>query len=254
MSMYPPPPEDTSGGAAPYGQQPDPQYGQQPQYDYGQQQPPYDYGQVPPQPYYGVTPPPPKSRKGLKIALSIVAAVIVLVGGLVAYGVFKATDGMGDYKLVAPTSFQGLTRQDDNTVVKAMSGSAGSIAQNGATPLVTSYVSSATAKLPDLMVIGAYGKLPLASLQLSQFWSGITGDDAANTVTLKTSEDAGPLGGSMQCALVKIQGVYFPTCVWADNSTFSGVMDAAHLQSSTPDLPALAAKVRALRSAMEVKK
>ncbi|MFC1409808.1 hypothetical protein ACEZCY_24025 [Streptacidiphilus sp. N1-12] len=305
--MYPPPPENTSGGAAPYGQQPEPpygqqpygqqpQYGQQPEYgqqppygqpgygqpaapEYGQQpqyqqppqpdygqQPPYGAPQVPPQaggPYgapdsawaaYGMAPPPPKSRKGLKIGLSIGVVVILAVGGTVAYGVMKATKNMGTYKLVAPATFQGLTKQDDNSITKAMQGSSSSLQDAGATPVVTSYVSSPTAPLPDILVIGGYGKLPLASLQLDQFWKGITGADSSNSVTLKTSEDAGPLGGSMQCALVKEDGIYFPTCVWADNSTFSGVMDTAHTTSAHPDLPALATRVRALRTVMEIKK
>ena len=249
-----------------YGQQPD--YGQpqaQPQPDYGQQ-PPYGQPQAPQQPgpfeapegawdnFNNFSAPPPKSRKGLKIGLSIGAVVILAVGGTVAYAVNKATAGMGDYKLVAPATFQGLTRQDDNSITKSMQGSSDSMAKDGATPLITSYVTSPTAKLPSLLVIGGYGKLPLASLQLSQFWNGITGGGTGNTVTLKESEDAGPLKGTMQCALVKEDTVYFPTCVWADNSTFTGVMDTAHTTSTHPDLTALAAEVRALRAVMEVKK
>ncbi|MFC1416505.1 hypothetical protein [Streptacidiphilus cavernicola] len=275
-----------------YGQQQyaPPQYGQQPypQADYGQQQQPQQYEQqyeqAPQAPYeqqsyeqappYQPAPPqaggyevpdaawenfnnfsaPPKRRKGLKIALSIVAVVILVVGGGIAYAVSRATAGMGDYKLVAPATFQGLSRQDDNSITKSMQGASDSMAKDGATPLVTSYVTSPTAKLPSLLVIGGYGKLPLASLQLSQFWSGITGAGSGNTVTLKENEDAGPLKGTMQCALVKEDTVYFPTCVWADNSTFTGVMDTAHITSTHPDLTALAAEVRALRLVMEVKK
>jgi hypothetical protein len=256
---------------------PQEQYPQQPAYGqpaYGQPQ----YGQVPPQAgqqppqagqyaapegawnAYGtfVPAPPPRSRKGLKIGLSIGAVVILAVGGTIAYAVgnavHKATAGMGTYKLVAPATFQGLTRQDDNSITKSARGSSDSMGKAGATPLVTSYVTSASAKLPQFVVIGGYGKLPLASLQLGQFWDGITGASSANTVTQKVNEDPGPLKGSMQCALVKEGTVYFPTCVWADNSTFAGIMDMAHITSDKPDLPALAAQVRALRAAMEVKK
>ncbi len=276
MSTYPPPPEPQPPYGPPqpqppYGEQPgygqQPPYGQpQPQPDYGQQQPSYGYGQVPPQqagPYeapdaawnaYGMAPPPPRSRKGLKIGLSIGAVLILAVGGVVAYVVTQATTGLGEYKLVAPATFQGLTRQDDNSITKSMKASSGSLADAGATPVVTSYVKSPTADLPNLLVIGGYGKLPLASHQLNQFWDGIAGGGSGNSVTQKVDEDAGPLKGSMQCALVKEGTVYFPTCVWADNSTFTGVMDTAHTTSSHPDLPALAAQVRALRTLMEVKK
>ena len=245
----------------PYGQQP-PAYGEQPAY--GQQQPQYgeqpqpQYGEQPGYgqgvPYYGLPTPPKKSRKGLYIALSIVAAIIVVVAVVLGLGVFEATKGMGTYKLSAPASFQGMSRQDDNSVVTAMNGSAGSMSQAGATPVITSYVKSSTDKLPNLVVIGAYGSLPLSSVQMDQFWNGIGGSTGQNHVTGKVTEDAGPLGGVFQCAMVEESGAYFPTCAWADHSTFAGVMDFSDVKNANGDLTALAAKVRELRAAMEIKK
>ena len=302
MSTYPPPPPENPGGAAPYGApgpgQPAPQYDpsapqygqpgagpgypQQPPYGqqpYGQPQPPpYDpnapqygqqpYGQVPPQgpPYgdpnaaWGFTP-PPKSRKGLKIGLSIGGALILIIGGVITYAAVDAAKTIGKYKLVAPQTFQGLTRDDNSTAAKSMAQSESSgLAKAGVTPVITTYQTSGGA--PGLIFDGAYGDTLGASMELSQFWSGATGS-GQTTVSDKTDEPAGPLGGSMQCAILTFDGTAkVPTCVWADNSTytaildFSGVSATGSTSSADPatQLSAIAAKTLAMRAVAEVKK
>ena len=276
-------PQQPPYGQQPYGQpqQPPydpgaPQYGQQP---YGQpQQPPYDpnapqygqqpYGQVPPQgpPYgdpnaaWGFTP-PPKSRKGLKIGLSIGGALILIIGGVITYAAVDAAKTIGKYKLVAPQTFQGLTRDDNSAAAKSMAQSeSAQAAKDGVTPVLTTYETSGGA--PGLIFDGAYGDTLGASMELSQFWSGVTGS-GQTTVSDKTDEPAGPLGGSMQCAILTFDGTAkVPTCVWADNSTYTAIMDfsgvSATGSTSSADpatqLSAIAAKTLAMRAVAEVKK
>ncbi|QMU75526.1 hypothetical protein GXW83_07010 [Streptacidiphilus sp. PB12-B1b] len=276
-----PPPASPYGQQQPeYGQQPPygqpatpPPYGQQPAYGqapYGQPQPgqPYaadgqPYGQPQPpygDPAWGFTPPPPKSRKGLKTALAIGGALVLVIGGVITYAVVDVAKSTGEYKLVAPTTFQGLTRDDTSSTAKGMAQTEDSgLAKAGVTPVITTYDSSAGAATPGLIFDGAYGDTLGASMELSQFWDGVTNSGSA-TLSDKTDEKAGPLGGSMQCALLTFAGTtQVPTCVWADNSTYAALMDfgAATASSSTsPDgqLSTLAAKTLAMRSVAEVKK
>ncbi|MBC3842359.1 hypothetical protein GXW82_25725 [Streptacidiphilus sp. 4-A2] len=300
MSTYPPPPQGEPGGAAPYGGpgpgqpapqydpsapqygQQAPQYGGQPGQPYGQpapqygqpgygQQPPYDpaapqYGQVPPQgaPYgdpnagWGMAP-PPKSRKGLKIGLGIGAAFVLIVGGVVAYAVIDVAKSTGEYKLVAPQVFQGLTRNDNSAAAKSMAQSEDSgLAKAGVTPVITTYTNAAGA--PGLIFDGAYGDTLGASMELSQFWTGVTAAGSA-TMSDKTNEPAGSLGGSMQCAILTFEGTAkVPTCVWADNSTYTALMDFTTIDTGTAGtdpsgaLSAMASKTLAMRTVAEVKK
>jgi hypothetical protein len=319
--MYPPPPQENPGGAAPYGAPgqgqplpqnppPAPQYGQQPygqpappygqpgygqpgygqpgygqpgygqqnpygqQAPYGQPAPPYDpsvaqpYGQLPPQPagpyadpaWGFAPPPPPKSRKGLKIALGVGGALVLIIGAAVGYAVFDVAKSTGEYKLVAPATFQGLTRDDDSQTAKSMAQTEDAgLAKAGVTPVITTYDASVGAATPGLIFDGAYGDTLGASMQLSQFWDGITNSGSA-TLSDKTDESAGPLGGSMQCAILTFDGTAkVPTCVWADNSTYAALMDfslasAASTGDPAGRLPTLAAKTLTMRTVAEVKK
>ncbi|MEZ0065720.1 hypothetical protein ABIA32_001720 [Streptacidiphilus sp. MAP12-20] len=257
---YPQQPEYQQPGG--YGQQP--AYGQQPggyqQPGYEQpgyeQQPGYQQPGVPPMDpsaAWGYAPPPPRKRSGLKIALISIGAFVLVVGGVIGYFVYDQTSKMGLYRLDAPATFNGLVKDDSNAVVQSMQskGSSG-LGAAGATPVITSYSTAVGDKLPKMLVVGAYGDLLAPSVQLDEGWKSI--GSGGNTVTGKVDENAGPLGGSMQCAMVNESGAYFPTCAWADNSTMAIIMDTAHIQSSTGDLNALAATTLQLRTQMEVKK
>ncbi len=263
-------------GQPQYGQQPygQPPYGQ-PQYDPNAPQPPYgqpqydpaQYGQIPPQgaPYgdpnapWAFAPPPPKSRKGLKIGLSIGGAALLVIGGIAIYAVANVAKSTGEYKLVAPQTFQGLTRDDNSASAKSMAQSEDSgLAKAGVTPVITTYNTASGS--PGLIFDGAYGDTLGASMELSQFWSGVTGS-AQTTVSDKTNEPAGPLGGSMQCAILTFAGTSkVPTCVWADNSTYTAIMDFSFVASGssggdpTTELSATATKTLAMRAVAEVKK
>ncbi|WP_051943490.1 hypothetical protein [Streptacidiphilus rugosus] len=232
-----------------YPQQPQPEY-QQPGYQPEYQQP---GPQQPAEAAWGYAPQPPRKRNGLKIALISIGAFVLVVGGVVGYFVYDQTSKMGVYKLDAPTTFNGLVKDDSSTVVQSMQskGSSG-LGAAGATPVITAYSTAVGDKLPKMLVVGAYGNLLAPSIQLDEGWKSIA--TGGNTVTEKTDENAGALGGSMQCAMVDESGAYFPTCAWADNSTMAIIMDTTHMTSSTGDLNALAATTLQLRSQMEVKK
>jgi hypothetical protein len=277
MSMYPPPAEGDSGEPAPYGQPAPPPYDQFQQAEYGRpqghpqsgypQQAPY--GQVPQQgqPYpgapgqdpaaaWGFTPPAPKSRKGLKIGLGIGAFVILAVGGVVAFAVLSVVKDTGKYKLVPPATFQGQVRDDNSAAVKSMSGSIADAAKTGVTPVVTTYATQLGATTPGFAFVGAYGDIPGGQFELNQFWTG-AGDGGQATVSPRTNEPAGKLGGTLQCATLDYSGTYVPTCVWADNSSYGALMDFDDKSTTaiTPTgLSALAAKTLALRDVTEVVK
>jgi hypothetical protein len=197
-----------------YGQEQQPGYG--PGYQPGYQQP----GPPPAEPAaaWGYAPQPPPKRNGLKIALISVGAFVLVVGGIVGYFVYDQTSKMGVYRLDAPATFNGLVKDDSSTVVQSMQskGSSG-LGAAGATPVITGYSTGVGDALPKMLVVGAYGDLLAPSVQLDEGWKSIA--TGGNTVTRKTTEDPGPLGGSMQCAMVEESGAYFPTCAWADNST-----------------------------------
>ena len=222
----------------------------------GQGYPDPNTGYVDPNAPWGyLQPPPPKSRKGLKIGLGIGAAFIVLVGGTIAYFVASEAATVGTYKLVPPAVFQGYSRDDSSQVAQAMEKGAAKMPA-GLTPVVTVYDSGAAQ--PQFAFVGAYGELPGASLELSQFWAGATANNSA-TVEDKTNESAGPLGGSMQCAYLvnTADDSRIPVCVWADNSTYAAVMNAGtgNSASGTPTtLGSMAATTLALRAVTEVKK
>jgi hypothetical protein len=275
-AAYPPPPAQQPPGQGQVPPQPGP-YGA-PYQGAPYQDAPYQQGQQPPYPgapYQGqggypdpgtgyvdpnapwgyLQPPPPKSRKGLKIGIGIGAAFILVVGGTIAYFVASEAATVGTYKLVPPATFQGYNRDDNSQVAQAMEKGAAKVPA-ALTPVVTVYDSGPTR--PEFAFVGAYGELPGASLELSQFWAGATANNSA-TVQDKTDESAGPLGGAMQCAyLVNIaDATKIPVCVWADNSTYAAVMNAstADSASGTPTtLDSMAASTLALRAVTEVKK
>lgn len=244
-------------------QQPPPAYGfpeqqppPQPQaYGYpGQQQPPqqppYGYAPQPGQPQWGggwaPQPPAPKGHV-LRNVLICVAAVVVVVGGVVGYFVWHTAASLGKYKLVAPASFQGLTLSDDPSLTSAFTSSDSQLSGSGQTPV--SAVYGTADGTPKLISYGAYGKLLLPGTQLDEGFKGLS-DGGANTVTGRTSEDPGPLGGKMQCANVEDSGVDMSVCAWADNSTMNMVL----VPNDDESLPQLASLTRALRQQMEVKK
>ncbi|WP_370085028.1 hypothetical protein [Streptacidiphilus sp. MAP12-16] len=292
--MYPPPAEDNSGQAdpfghpapAPYGQpqqaygQPEQGYGQpqqaygqpgygQPEQGYGQPQQAYGqpgYGQVPPQPGapfedpnaawagYAQPLPPKKSRKGLKIALGIVAAVIVAVGGSVAYFVFDQASQMGKYKLVPPAAFDGQQLTTNNAIGNSLSSANSKVSAAGQTPVTAVYGGSSG--LPAYVSYGLYGGLAVPSVQLDLAFSQFTAGANGPKISQKTDENPGSLGGAMRCAVMSDSTVTIPMCVWADNSTMNILMQMPKVDgtTATPDLSALAAKTIALRTVMEVKK
>ncbi len=222
----------------------------------GQGYPDPGTGYVDPNAPWGYLPqPPPKSRKGLKIGIGIGAAFILVVGSTIAYFALSEAATVGKYKLVPPATFQGYDRDDSSQVAQAMEKDSGSMPQE-LTRVVTVYDSGPTQ--PQFAFIGAYGEIPGASLELSQFWTGATANGSA-TVEDKTDESAGPLGGAMQCAYLVYagNGTKLPVCVWADNSTYAAIMDASSSDATSAapqSLDSMAADTLALRALAEVKK
>ncbi|MEY9871419.1 hypothetical protein ABH931_000884 [Streptacidiphilus sp. MAP12-33] len=269
MSTNPPP-----GGYPPpeypYQGQPQQGYPQQPGYDVGYGQP----GQpgIPPQqgapmPGYaqpgqpadpaawGYAPvPPQKKRSVLKIVLICLGAFVLVVGGLITWLVVDQTSKMGKYKLNPPSSFDGAPLTTTNSLGNSLSTANQKIAQDGQTPVTAIY--GPDSGMPKYVSYGLYGSLALPSVQLDAAFNSAA---SGATISQKTDEATGPLGGAMRCAVMTTAGnttVQIPICAWADNSTMDILMQMpdASGAATTVDLSALAEKTRELRQQMEVKK
>ncbi|WP_042387627.1 hypothetical protein [Streptacidiphilus melanogenes] len=266
MSTNPPPggypqPEYPQGYPAPGSQPPyqqspyqQPGYEQQGSEQQGYQQayppPGYDQGAA----AWGYSPVPPKRSHTLRNVLLILAAVVLVGGGVVVYLAMDVAKSVGANKLVPPASFQSYARQDANPNLAAVQSSAQTLATTAhLTPTVAIYGSSATSSSPSFLFMGGYGSTLGAQFGISDFWKGMGGDQGVS-VSDQTNEAAGPQGGSMQCAQVHLDslGKNLPVCVWADNSGFGSIMDYSRAGSS--DLSGTAAMTLAFRQVAEVKK
>src|SRR5581483_2036547 len=254
----------------PYGQPQQPQYGQPQQAPYGGRPDPYaELGNLDQNPYPQQAfpppgaqppmplpePPPAKKRRRLGCCLGVVG-VFLATCGVGAYFLVSKYGDVGAYKLVTPASFQGLSEDKSNSLLQTLSPSIAAMSKGGVTPVSDAYSTKVGDQLPKLVLLGGYGaNLVPANSELDEFWSGMSG---SATVSQKTNEPAGSLGGALQCATVSYSnGVSMPVCVWADHSTFTGVIFAGQASRSTPtasDLTTDAATMLTLRSAMEVKK
>ncbi|MFI6847399.1 hypothetical protein OG535_13595 [Kitasatospora sp. NBC_00085] len=249
---------------------------------------PYDGAPVPPQqPGYGATPPPPaaapygavppqgpppggqpglpgygayapvpprKSRKTLWILLSVFAVLLALIGGAVAYFVFDVTSNAGTQKIVLPAKFKDLSKDDDNEIARKMEEEITSEFGKGDGawhPTGVSAVYLDPSDDPKLIVVGGYGKVLLPKQELDAMFKGFSA--GGPTVSNRHAVDAGPKGGTMECAKATQEGTDLGICAWADNSSLILMMQAPE-EGKQPDLDKLAADARDLRAASEVPK
>ncbi|WP_406198564.1 hypothetical protein OH807_14700 [Kitasatospora sp. NBC_01560] len=198
--------------------------------------------------------PPRKSRKTLWILLGVLAGVLALIGGAVAYFVFDVTSNAGTQKVVLPATFKDLSKDDDNEIARKMEEEITSEFGKGDgswNPTGVSAVYQDSAQDPQLIVVGGYGKVLLPKQELDAMFKGFT--SGGPTVTNRHAVDAGPKGGTMECAKATQEGTDLGICAWADNSSLILLMKAPE-DGKAPDLDALAADARDLRAVAEVPK
>lgn len=203
---------------------------------------------------WGYAPAPPKRSHTLRNVLLVLAAVVLVGGGVVVYFAMSVAKTVGANKLVPPASFQTFSREDANPNLATVRSSAQSLVTTAhLTPSVAIYGASAASTTPSFLFMGGYGDTLGAQFGISDFWKGM-GNSQGAAVTNQTNEPTGPQGGSMQCAEVHVDslGKTLPVCVWADNSGFGAIMDYSRVGSS--DLSGSASMTLAFRQAAEVKK
>jgi len=264
----PPPPTAPQYGA------PQPPQAPQPGYGYPPQQP--GYGAVPPQGgqqpypaapggypapgYPGYVPQPPqKSRKTLWVVLGCVGGALLLGGGLLGYFVYDTAKTTATHKVVLPDEFQGLKRDTANPLAEKMQEGLQKEFSKGdnawsATAVSGLYTDEDTGKA--VIVFGGYGTVLAPSYELKQLFKGFEEGAEAQGTTFSGRKDfdAGPLGGTISCEVMKAEQETDSLCAWADGSSVVAVLTGEADKTDAPDLAAAAAAVRDLRQASEVKK
>ncbi|MFJ2188130.1 hypothetical protein ACIOJE_09210 [Kitasatospora sp. NPDC087861] len=249
----------------PYGPPPQPGYDAPPPAAPG-------YGGIPPQgpppgyppagepgayPGYGAyapVPPPRKSRKTLWTVLGVVGGVLLLGGGTLAYLVYDVTSNAGTEKIVLPATFKELTKNTDpqvtDSIEKELTSGFGKGDGNWKPTGVGALYQDAQSQ-PQLVAVGAYGKVLAPKQELDQAFTGITA--SGPKLSGRHAVDAGPKGGTMECAVAADNDTTMGLCAWADNSSIVIVMKVVD-SGTQPDLDKLAADSRDLRAVAEVPK
>ncbi|MER5354248.1 hypothetical protein ABT093_28435 [Kitasatospora sp. NPDC002551] len=270
----PPPPAGQPQPGQPYGGPPvppqaPPPYGAPAPQPYGAPAP-QPYGAVPPQPgvpgppgapgypAYGAfpaAPPPRRSRRTLGILIGVFVLVLALIGGAVAYFVFDVTSNAGTQKVVLPTTFNGLSRDENNEVARQMEDAITAQlgkGDGGWNPTGVSAVYQDATEEPKLVVLGAYGKVLAPKTELNAMFKGLQSD--GTTVSDRHPVDPGPKGGSMECGTASQEGTDLGVCAWSDSSSLVMVMSPPAEAGGRPDLDKLASDTRALRAVAEIPK
>ncbi|MFF4960602.1 hypothetical protein [Streptomyces sp. NPDC001222] len=160
----------------------------------------------------------------------------------------------GQYKLVPPDSFQGLSSDPSNALAKSLTASNGQIAKAGGTPALAAYSTKLGDRIPQIVLMGGYGTFFSPGTEVAAAWAGI--DRSGGSVTDKRNESSGQLGGTTQCAVATAGPAEMPVCIWADNSTIAILLFTGQMNQTVtnPDFPALDQRLLALRAVAEVKK
>ncbi|PJN26756.1 hypothetical protein [Kitasatospora sp. CB02891] len=239
-----------------------------PQGGYGQPVPPQQQawggGAVPPPGFPPGTPggyPPgvpmaKKSRKGLWIGLSVVAAVVLGGAATIGYLIYDTASNTGKNKVVLPQSFKDLTSDPEDADAKRLS----STLQSGlgedknsftnAEPVSTIYRSSDQQKM--LLVSGMTGKVLLPSKQVDAAFSSFSA--GGDGIKDRSDVDPGPLGGRLSCGTTEIAGEQGGICVWADSSSVVVVLELDGSSDSGVSKDRIIADTQELRKLSEVPK
>ncbi|MFJ5923672.1 hypothetical protein ACIQF6_13825 [Kitasatospora sp. NPDC092948] len=233
-----------------------------PQGGYGRPAPPQQQpwgagGGVPPQAYPpGVYPPGVpvrKSRKGLWIGLSVLAAVILGGAGVIGYLIYDTAADTGKNKIALPPTFHDLTSDpnDEDTKQLATSLQEG-MAEDKASftqpePVSGIYRSSDGDHM--LVVSGLTGHVLLPSQQVDVVFK----DFSAN-VSNRSDVDAGPLGGRLSCGEISLGGEQGGICVWGDSSSVVVVMEVDRGSDTGVTKDKVVADTQELRKLAEVPK
>ncbi|MGW4378539.1 hypothetical protein [Kitasatospora sp. NPDC004531] len=260
------PPQPGFGPSTPDG--PIPPQGA-PQGGYGQpaapQQQAWGGGAVPPQGFppgapAGYYPPgvpvAKKSRKGLWIGLSVVAAVVLGGAGVIGYLIYDTAADTGKYKVALPQSFKDLTSDPEDEDAKQLS----TMLQDGlgkdkssftqAEPVSTIYRSADERKM--LLVSGMQGHVLFPDKQVDAAFSSFSA--GGEGVTERSNVDAGPLGGRMSCGVTEIGGTKGGICVWADSSSVVVVLELDGESANGVSKDQVVADTQELRKLSEVPK
>lgn len=194
--------------------------------------------------------PPPRGagRTVLRVVLSLVVTFVVTAGVVVAVVVDRIETGHAgrsggahaSYTVVLPSTFQGMTKVDSSGAGTQTTGLAD-----------VDYVVGGDVSSTSLNVIAQTdGSAEWYASLLDQTWDPSTSAGVGAPV----DENAGPLGGRLQCGVVRASEYYVPLCAWADDSSYVSLTDYSRMTLNTPspdELANLAATALALRTAAE---
>lgn len=191
-------------------------------------------------------------RRTRLVAGAVVASLLVIVGVLLI-----GPSHAAQRSLSVPDAAAGYSRISTVTSgqLQSMFGSAGTFGGLSPQDLQHAKVGvygHASATLPSMVFIGFDADSPTISRQLHSEDSGqVTSDVLASAGTTLTpvEVDAGPLGGSIKCGTVQLDGVDASVGVWADSDTLGIVLlfDA----TLSPSRQQTGAVTRSFRSAAE---
>ncbi|MEU8136287.1 hypothetical protein [Streptodolium elevatio] len=152
---------------------------------------------------------------GLAAAVAAVIGAVALIGGL--------TEGGEPPPPRLPADAAGLARMDDAVDLAAVRRALDGRGEAGA------YGRAGAARADVIVVVAADRRSGAAQDKLDRFYEELRASDARVAPAAVRRQDAGPLGGLLQCHPVEYprQNLTLEMCVWADDSTVGSVLALA---------------------------
>lgn len=162
------------------------------------------------------------SRRAALLAVAGLAAVIAAVIGAVAV-IGALTGGDAPPAPTLPAAAPGLVRVDEAVDLVAVRGELGDQGEAGA------YGRPGTARADVIVVVAADRRSGSAQDKLDRFYDELRASDARLDSADIRRQDAGPLGGLVQCHPVVYprQQLTLDMCVWADDHSVGSVLALA---------------------------
>ncbi|WTW94788.1 hypothetical protein OG216_15965 [Streptomycetaceae bacterium NBC_01309] len=174
---------------------------------------------------------------GLAVSVAAVIGAVALIGGL--------TEGDEPPPPKLPAAAAGLARMDEAVDLATVRGALEGRGEAGA------YGRVGAARADVIVVVAADRRSGGAQDKLDRFYEELRASDARVDSAAVHRQDAGPLGGLLQCHPVDYprQNLTLEMCVWADNHTVGSVLALAGADNvDSPD--ELAQATRDMRAAV----
>ncbi|MFD7645336.1 hypothetical protein ACFV4P_32320 [Kitasatospora sp. NPDC059795] len=225
-----------------------------PQQPWGGGVPPQGFPPGAPAGYYppGV-PVAKKSRKGLWIGLSVVAAVVLGGASVIGYLIYDTAAETGKNKIALPQSFHDLTSDPADADAKRLADmlQSGLSSEKGSftNPEPVSGIYRSSDETQMLVVSGLTGHVLFPSKQVDVLISSF-----GVPVTDRSDVDTGSFGGRMSCGTTDLGGQPAGVCAWADSSSAVIILETDAGGTSGVSKAKVVADTQELRKLAEVPK